>query len=907
MSSRNSIGDRELDGSADSFSDLAGTDATLLAQIGHAPAVPLDAVDPAPLVPGTVISEQFEIVERIGAGGMAVVYLARDRQLGRPVAIKLQRRPADPGGLSRALREAMAMARLSHPNVLTVHEIGELGPRIYIVMEHIDGWNVRAWLARRPDRGAIVDLFLQAGEGLAAAHAVGIVHRDFKPDNVLVGRDGRVCVGDFGLARVEHEDTAASIPGDTTAALAHPVTVDGAIAGTPAYMAPEQRAGHPVDARADQFAFCVALRESLGPRAPAWLERILRRGSDDQPDRRFASMRALLTAIRREARAARRRPLVLAAVAACIGVGVAAGLGAFDRAPACADTDAALAGVWDAPRRDAVVAAFTAVCTGDGTCPEGLVTRTTTQLDAYADAWTRARVDACEATHVRGEQSPELLDRRMLCLAERLRALDALVDVWMTVDAATAAEAPTAVAALPSVQACADPAHLMARLVPPADPRLAVAVDGVRARLAEATALGRVGRKSAAVDLTRRQLDDDATQAYAPLRAEVDVLLGELQWQSDPEASVRHLESAYFNARAHDHDVVAAHAATHLVWTTGYVRGDAAAAGAWARHALAETERRGAAVHDHVQALNAAASLRSQEGDHLAALALQDQALALLEPSGGAWASVLNNRAAALDALGRYAEASAAYEQVLAEEQRIYGPLHARVAATLGNLGLVRVRQGRFAEAAQLQRSALAVLEQAPGQDRDYRWQALLNLGIAELGDGHPEAGLRAIDEALALATALLGGDNPDVALCLSARASALLRQGRFDEAVTAARDGLDLLQKTYDERHDEVLIQQSVLAEALIGAGREPEAEQWLTRAIAGWDARSDGDHPQLAQALVLLGNVLRRGGRIDEAAAAYARALGIADRSEVEPELKTRAAAGLDAVAARDRARKK
>ncbi|MBZ5712624.1 serine/threonine-protein kinase [Nannocystis pusilla] len=907
MSSRNSIGDSELDDGADSFSDLAGTDATLLAQIGRAPAVPLDAVDHAPLVPGTVISEQFEIVERIGAGGMAVVYLARDRQLGRPVAIKLQRRPADPGGLSRALREAMAMARLSHPNVLTVHEIGELGPRIYIVMEHIDGWNARAWLARRPDRAAIIDLFLQAGEGLAAAHAVGIVHRDFKPDNVLVGRDGRVCVGDFGLARVEHGDTAASTPGDTAAALAHAVTVDGAIAGTPAYMAPEQRAGHGVDARADQFAFCVALRESLGSNAPAWLERILRRGSDEQPERRFASMRALLTAIRSEARAARRRPMILAGVAACLGAGVAAGLGAFDRAPACADTDAALAGVWDPPRRDAVVAAFTAACAGEGTCPEGLVTRTTTQLDAYAAAWSRARVDACEATHVRGEQSPDLLDRRMLCLGERLQALDALVDVWMTVDPATAAEAPTVVAALPPVEPCADPAHLMARLVPPADPRLAAAVDAVRARLAEATALGRVGRKSAAVDLTRRQLDDDATQAYAPLRAEVDVLLGELQWQSDPESSVRHLESAYFNARAHDHDVVAARAAAHLVWSTGYVRGDAAAAGAWARHALAETERRGAAVHDRVQALNAAASLRSQEGDHLAALALQDQALALLEPSGGAWTSVLNNRAATLDALGRYAEASAAYEQVLVEEQRIYGPLHSWVAVTLGNLGLVRVRQGRFAEAAQLQRSALAILDQAPGQDRDHRWQTLLNLGIAELADGHPEAGLGAIDEALALATARLGGDNPDIALCLSARASALVRLGRFDEAVTAARDGLGLLEKTYDARHDEVLIQQRLLAEALLGAGREPEAEQWLARALAGWDARSDGEHPQQAEALVLLGDLLRRVDRSDEAAATYARALEIAERSEVDPELRTRAEAGLDAVSARDRARKK
>ncbi|MBA3547414.1 MAG: serine/threonine protein kinase, partial [Nannocystis sp.] len=305
---------------ADSFSDLAGTTADLLAQLGHAPSVALDGADgpPPALAPGTRIGDTFEIVERLGAGGMAVVYLARDRQLGRPVAIKLQRRPTDPRGLSRALREAMAMARMSHPNVLTVHEIGELGPRMYIVTEHVDGWNARDWVAtQRPGPAAILDLYLRAGEGLAAAHAVGIVHRDFKPDNVLVGRNGRVRVADFGIARIERDDSSDPGADEQPAAPGQRVTAEGAISGTLAYMPPEQRAGRPVDPRADQFAFCVALYEALTgrlpdaqpARLPAWLDRVLRRGRDDDPERRFPSMTALLAALRRDARAARNRRL----------------------------------------------------------------------------------------------------------------------------------------------------------------------------------------------------------------------------------------------------------------------------------------------------------------------------------------------------------------------------------------------------------------------------------------------------------------------------------------------------------------------------------------------------------------------------------------------------------------------
>ena len=187
---------------------------------------------------------RFTIVRELGAGGMGVVYVAYDEQLDRRVAVKLLRRAeTDTQGKARLAREAQAMARLSHPNVVTVHEVGTHQDQVFVAMEFVDGGDLRSWLEQeRRGWPAIVEAFRQAGEGLAAAHAAGIVHRDFKPDNVLVGHDGRVRVADFGLAHAldatvelgEREPTISS-----SNKLEQSLTRTGALMGTPAYMAPE--------------------------------------------------------------------------------------------------------------------------------------------------------------------------------------------------------------------------------------------------------------------------------------------------------------------------------------------------------------------------------------------------------------------------------------------------------------------------------------------------------------------------------------------------------------------------------------------------------------------------------------------------------------------------------------------
>jgi serine/threonine-protein kinase len=277
------------------------------------------------IAPGTAIG-RYVVEGLLGVGGMGIVYAVRDTALGRPVALKVLRAGHDELSNARLAREAQTMAQLSHPNLVSVFELGEWQGRVYLAMERIDGLSLDAWCkARAPRKAEVVHALLEAGRGLAAAHAAGVVHRDFKPGNVLVGRDGRVRVTDFGLARAQRGAGAG------TGSMLE--TQVGAVLGTPAYMSPEQLAGEPTDARSDQFSFCVTLVEALTgsrpfaassrgelPQAmqrppllagvPHSLRPALQRGLAIDRERRFPSMEALFTALR----AAQRRPRIALAV-----------------------------------------------------------------------------------------------------------------------------------------------------------------------------------------------------------------------------------------------------------------------------------------------------------------------------------------------------------------------------------------------------------------------------------------------------------------------------------------------------------------------------------------------------------------------------------------------------------------
>ncbi len=305
---------------------------------------------------------RFIVEGQLGAGAMGVVYAAHDRELDRRVALKVLKGTGDQEALLRLQREGQAMARVTHPNVITVHEAGIQGRLVFLAQELLDGGSLRQWLDQPRRQHEILDKFIAAGRGLAAAHAAGLVHRDFKPDNVLLGVDGRVRVSDFGLARsLAGLETVPHRPPDsvagTTRDVAHSpmatMTRTGAVMGTPLYMSPEQHRGEAADERSDQFSFCVALYQALygevpfpgktavaladsviagklqpppkGAKVPAYLRKILLRGLSNDPAQRYPSMNALLADLTREPSRKLRRFGMIAAITLLVGGAVAGG------------------------------------------------------------------------------------------------------------------------------------------------------------------------------------------------------------------------------------------------------------------------------------------------------------------------------------------------------------------------------------------------------------------------------------------------------------------------------------------------------------------------------------------------------------------------------------------------------
>ncbi|WAS92929.1 serine/threonine-protein kinase [Nannocystis punicea] len=512
---------------------------------------------------------RFTVLDRLGEGGMGVVYTAYDDKLDRKVAVKVLRGEATRGddtGRRRLMREAQAMARLSHPNIVTVHEVGDYEDQVFVAMEFVRGMSLDAWMRRR-DRSwrEVLAVFVQAGRGLQAAHAASIIHRDFKPHNVLVGDDGSVKVLDFGLARAaEHagsDELAITTQSGESAghALMVPLTQTGAIMGTPAYMAPEQHEGRPASAASDQFAFCISLYEGVyrrhpfstdslasligdailgrvapppaGSGVPSRIYKTLQRGLSVATERRFASMAELLAELERDPEARRRRVFASTAFAGLVG---AAGFGAAalqqpaQAAPICSGAADELAGAWTGERGEAVRSAMLA--TG---VPYAADTwsKVQPQLEAYANEWTAMRAEAC-TTHASGRQSDHLFDLRTACLDQRRAAFAGLVDTLASADAAVMEKAMQALSTLPPIERCGDVAALTAEVAPPDDPRARLRVQAVRETLARAAVQENAGRYHAGL-ATIAAADDEVTALdYPPLRGELMLRQGSLQMEA---------------------------------------------------------------------------------------------------------------------------------------------------------------------------------------------------------------------------------------------------------------------------------------------------------------------------------------------------------------------------------------
>ncbi|MBL8945806.1 MAG: serine/threonine protein kinase, partial [Myxococcales bacterium] len=507
-----------------------------------------------------VVLGRYIVLERIGAGAMGVVYAAYDPELDRKVALKLLRAESsatgsESVGRARLLREAQAMAKVSHPNVVAIHDVGEadVGGHgiVYLAMEFIVGASLFARLeaARvgRPQGHAMVlEWFIAAGRGLAAAHDAGLVHRDFKPENVIVGDDGRVRVLDFGLA---HADlVGALVVAEATRGTFNPrLTETGVIMGTPFYMAPEQFAGAEVDARADQFAFCASLYEAVYGERPfhgdslaslaravtqgvvrppshrqvsGGLRRALLRGLAPRREDRWPSMYALLAALERLS--SRRVVGTLAAVGVAV-VGASVGLGLWLRDDPCAQASAELAEVWNPSRREAIERRTEDLYGG-----EELSALAVGALDAYARAWSDQRQEACLATRTRGTASEASLELRYACLDRaRVRfdgALTALVDE--TTSAELLRRAPELVAGLGDLSECEDLERLRAQVAPPRGVEATRAVDALRGELVASSTRAAAGQTAGIAAEFEAHVATAREIGYRPMLAEALGMLG---------------------------------------------------------------------------------------------------------------------------------------------------------------------------------------------------------------------------------------------------------------------------------------------------------------------------------------------------------------------------------------------
>ena len=691
-----------------------------------------------------VVLGRYVIGERIGAGAGGTVYAAIDQRLGRNVAIKVIAIGPD-RSRPHVLREARALAAISHPNVVEVFDVVADTDHVGIVMQRLHGTNLREWLQIRRARADVMRVFVAVAHGLAAAHARDVCHRDVKPANVIVDRDGRPYLVDFGLA-------ALAIPG---------VPV-----GTPAYAAPELMRGQPSDATADQYSFCVALHEALTgvrPRdatavsrgLPRRWRRALVRGLADDPTQRHASMHALVA----ELRPVGARGIAAAALVA----GGAAAWASWPAARACPSDELAKSGVWTEQRWHAITTSFAAA--GDSELADDAITRIEPALRDHVAHWTGVRAQLCDAP-------PEQAEAALSCLSRARGRLDALLERFEHADPSTVERAMRAVASLTAPEAC------LAQTQPIIDVATRVALDDARA----AYDLGRFtdARTAAeAIAVTAREHADEP--ALAEARWIEGLALSEL---GQTDAAIAALSDAYWSCERLALDDVGVRAAASLIAIVGADHADFAGAEQWYRHASARLARGGIDAVAQGQLLVNWGTVLAAHGRPADALPVQLAAidtLAALGPDHPFLASAHSAAASSLIALARHDEALAHQEAALAIQLRILGPNHPSTALSEQNIGSALLGLGRLAEAEPHLLAALAIQARQLGDDNPTVAVTRTSLGTLYSDQGRLPESIATYERAF---TVLRDAGSPMALISEHGLATALLRAGRYDDAL---------------------------------------------------------------------------------------------------------------------------
>jgi tetratricopeptide (TPR) repeat protein/tRNA A-37 threonylcarbamoyl transferase component Bud32 len=845
------------------------------------------AAENAAIGVGTQIG-RLVVLGPLGEGGTAIVFVAYDRELDRKVALKFMRpslvhSERATAARTRLMREAQALARLNHPNVVAIHDVGTYGDLVFIAEAFVDGGTVSHWVKERPrSLREILDVFSQAGRALAAAHESGLVHRDFKPDNVLVGRDGRVLVTDFGLARAS-DDLSADEPVqtvgetvvDSEGVLASPLTRTGMLMGTPAYMAPEQHLSQRADERTDQFNFCVSLYEILygerpfagqtvgelarevtqgrirpapkDSRVPAWLRKVVLRGLRPDPADRYPSMKELLAELAKDPAATRRRvATALGLLALLVAVGVGASLVNQRSNRLCGGAERKLAGVWDGDRKEAVHRAFLA--TGKPYA-EGAWQGVERALDAHAAAWVAMHEDACTATRVRGEQSEALLDLRVRCLGQRLDEMKALVDVFEHADAAVVERAVKAAGGLSGLDICADAEVLKGVLPPPRDQATLARVQKVRAQLARAKALETAGKFTDGLTIATAAVAEAKETAYRPLEAEALYTEAGLQSRKgEYKTAERTFHEALWAAVEGRHREYEAQTAIMLTNLVGYYQRRVEEGHFWSRYAKAVLTTLGTNEPLEARWHNATAGVYHVEGKY-------DKQL------------VHNQRALAL-------------------RQRAYGGNHTAVGASLNNLGVTYSSLGNPREALHFFSRGREVFERVSGPDHPDVGLARMNLSgtYGSLGDFAKQR--EEAQRAIAIFEKSLGPDHPHVAMAVANLAVALHNLGDHAAALEQFRRSLAIYEKMLGPNHPEVASPVEGVGRELRCVGGHAREALALARRAVALTEKLGKNHPELASPVTFLGLALLDVGEVNEAVAAFERALPLRVKANALPE---------------------
>lgn len=770
---------------------------------------------------------KYPVDRVLGSGGKGAVLLGRNPDLDEEVAIKVLR-PDGPGDRRREgvrlLREGRILAKLVHPNIVPIHDAGFANGDHYIVMRCVRGTTLREAQVARP-WPVIVDLYVQAGRGLAAVHDAGLIHRDFKAENVLVETDGRVMLADFGLVCLAHEEAMTGAAAMThNRVFADGITKTGEIHGTPAYMAPEAFCGEPPSVASDLFSFAASLFEALHgerpfsgdnyyelvvavtegairPRradstVPPWLDEVVRGALAVEASQRPPTMRALLAALDyhardraaadSRARTRRWRWFSAAAVAAAIGGVVLGSIHGGANDP-CAAPMQRLEGVWDATTRAQVADAGMA-----GERLAGL-------LDGQAAAWADTFTAVCTATYDAGTQSSELHDARMGCLDQRRRELVAIREMLTVSDPAHIDEALLAAAQLDSPRPCATAERTPQPRADQTEAVAALATELAGVRVRELGGEYSEGR-ALAEDLVARA----RAIGHAPLVAEALVAFGRACWLiGDGKSARTALAEAVDLAERHGLDTLAADAASLLTKLAALTLREPALGHEWARQAERKLSRTGGDDGRRADLINNRGLVAYElDTDYPRARALHEEALHLrqAQQADGDEARIRiaeshYNLGNVQSAQGELAGAIASYRESRRLHIDVLGPDHPQIGELLHAEASEHMKRGEFAEALARAEEALAILERKPAAAltlaRVHHLLSAIHGYRHDLG-----ASLRHVDQAMEIMAHVDGLHAGEIAEMHTRQGTVLGQLERPEEALVAFDAGLAALAK---------------------------------------------------------------------------------------------------------------